>query len=173
MLTAITRPLSRSIARCELTFLDRHPIDLAAAEAQHDAYTAALAALGCRVIALDPIHELPDEAFVDEMNRRYEAVPAEARGNAELMELLLPGLRADVSVCDTYAYAEGDPLDCSISAYGGEQDRSVSREELEGWRRQTRGDFALTLFPGDHFFLRTAEQPLLAAVSDVLRRVAP
>ena len=118
------------------------------------------------------IYELPDDEFVEEVNRRYDAVPEAARAEPELMELLLPGLRADVSVCDTYVYVEDDPLDGSISAFGGEEDHQVSRAELAAWQHQTRGSFALTLFPGDHFFLETAHDPLLQAVSGQLQRLA-
>ena len=50
MLTAITRQVSPAIARCELTHLEREPIDVARAAAQHEAYERCLAALGCRVV---------------------------------------------------------------------------------------------------------------------------
>ena len=114
-----------------------------------------------------------DEKFVDEVSRRYGAVPAAAREEAELMELLLPGLRADISVCDTYIHVEDDLLDCPIGAYGGEKDHEVSREELAAWQQQTREPFTLIMFPGDHFFLQTAQLALLQTVSDELRRMAP
>ena len=57
------------------------------------------------------IHELPADEFLTELNRRYDAVPAAAMESAELLELFLPGLRADVAICDTYAYTAGPPLD--------------------------------------------------------------
>jgi dimethylargininase len=66
MLTAITRSVSRGIGRCELEFLERQEIDVEKAEAQHRQYLAALAAMGARVIALAPEHDLPDAVFVED-----------------------------------------------------------------------------------------------------------
>ena len=78
----------------------------------------------------------------------------------ELMELMLPTLRADCAVDETYVYSIEPPLDCPISAFGGLQDSTVSRDCLAAWRNQTRLSFSMQMFPGDHFFLHTG-QPLL------------
>ena len=66
MLTAITRAVSPAIVRCELSFIDRHPIDLARARAQHHAYEVLLDKLGARVISLPPEPDLPDSMFVED-----------------------------------------------------------------------------------------------------------
>src|SRR5262245_40369814 len=63
---AITRAVSGALARCELTHLERRPIDLDRARAQHRAYEAALGALGCRVVALPEEPELADSVFVED-----------------------------------------------------------------------------------------------------------
>jgi medium-chain acyl-[acyl-carrier-protein] hydrolase len=117
-----------------------------------------------------PFHELPDDAFVAEMNLRYDSVPAAARESAELMELLLPGLRADIAVCDTYAFGEAEPLACAITAYGGEDDEQVPRAHLEAWSRHTGAIFDVQTFPGGHFYLRSAQRDLLA---DLVGRLSP
>ncbi len=64
---AITRPVSRSINRCELTNLDRTPIDLDRARLQHHAYEAALEALGVQVLHLHEQPDLPDAVFVEDI----------------------------------------------------------------------------------------------------------
>lgn len=66
MLFALTRPVSPALARCELTHLERQPIDLARAVAQHAAYEQALAELGCEVRRLPVEPELPDSVFVED-----------------------------------------------------------------------------------------------------------
>jgi len=66
MLTAITRAISPSLTRCELSFIDRQPIDFAKANQQHHAYQQQLAALGARVISLPAEPELPDSMFVED-----------------------------------------------------------------------------------------------------------
>src|SRR5260221_4436777 len=65
MLTAITRAVSSALADCELSFIDRIPIDMEKARAQHHAYENALASLGARVISLAEEPELPDSMFVE------------------------------------------------------------------------------------------------------------
>ncbi len=66
-LVALTRPVSASIADCELTHLDRSPIDLDLACAQHTAYEALLAALGCEVRHLPAADDMPDAVFVEDI----------------------------------------------------------------------------------------------------------
>ena len=66
MLTAITRAVSPAIVRCELSFIDRKPIDLTKAQEQHHAYERLLRKLGARVISLPPEPELPDSMFVED-----------------------------------------------------------------------------------------------------------
>ena len=63
---ALTREVSNGLAACELTHLPRLPIDLARARAQHEAYEAALAALGCRVERLPATDEMPDSVFIED-----------------------------------------------------------------------------------------------------------
>jgi dimethylargininase len=66
MLTAITRGVSPAIVRCELSFIDRKPVDLARAQQQHQAYVALLAKLGARIISLPAEPDLPDSMFVED-----------------------------------------------------------------------------------------------------------
>src|SRR5262249_4199407 len=66
MLTAITRAVSPAIVNCELTFLERRPIDLESARAQHRAYEELLEQLGAKVISLPAEPALPDSMFVED-----------------------------------------------------------------------------------------------------------
>ena len=66
MLTAITRAVSPSMEACELTFLEREPIDIARAREQHRAYEACLAELGVDVISLPAEPDYPDAVFVED-----------------------------------------------------------------------------------------------------------
>jgi dimethylargininase len=66
MLTAITRKVSSSLANCELSFIERQPIDMEKARAQHHAYEALLEKLGAKVISLPEEKELPDSMFVED-----------------------------------------------------------------------------------------------------------
>lgn len=64
--SAITRRPSPHMSDCELTHLTRTPIDAAAADQQHAAYAAALAACGIDVTTLPPLDGHPDCAFVED-----------------------------------------------------------------------------------------------------------
>jgi dimethylargininase len=66
MLTAITRAVSPAIVDCELTFVQRQPIDLAKAQSQHHAYEQLLEKLGATVISLAAEPTLPDSMFVED-----------------------------------------------------------------------------------------------------------
>jgi dimethylargininase len=66
MLTAITRKVSFALANCELSFIERKPIDMEKARAQHHAYEELLANLGARVISLPEEPDLPDSMFVED-----------------------------------------------------------------------------------------------------------
>jgi dimethylargininase len=83
MLRALTRQVSSSFASCELTFLDRQPIDLAKAVAQHRAYEACLAELGAHVISLPADPSFPDGVFVEDPAIVLEGVAVIARPGAE------------------------------------------------------------------------------------------
>ena len=119
-----------------------------------------------------PIHGLPYAQFVQEL-RRYRGTPEAVLANQELLELLVPVLRADFQLFETYVYQPDEPLDCPISAFGGLSDVEVSQEDLAAWRRQTKGLFTFRMLPGNHFFIQSARAQLLQALSlDLLRHVS-
>jgi medium-chain acyl-[acyl-carrier-protein] hydrolase len=106
-----------------------------------------------------PIHDLPDDEFVTQM-QRLNGTPQAVFESPELMELVLPTLRADFTLCETFAYRPERPLTCPVSVYGALQDKIAQRPDLEAWCEQTSGPFVVRMFPGDHFFIHTS-QPLL------------
>ena len=130
---------------------------------------------GCRAPQLPnpdpPIHQLPDAEFIEEL-RCLNGTPKAVLDNPELMELLLPLLRSDIGIYETYVYDHEAPLDCPIFAFGGLEDKEVSREELAAWHDQTRSRFNIQMFPGDHFFLNGKESNgLLEVISKDIRKI--
>lgn len=117
-----------------------------------------------------PIHQLPESAFVEEL-RHLNGTPESILQNVELMQLVLPILRADFALSETYVYSAEDPLDCPISAFGGLQDGEVSHDDLAAWRDQTNSSFALRMFPGNHFFVQSARACILSAISQELMQL--
>jgi medium-chain acyl-[acyl-carrier-protein] hydrolase len=111
------------------------------------------------------LRPLRDDQFVAEMRRRYNGIPREVLADAELMKLLLQVLRADVEMLETYVYVPGAPLECPITAFGGREDTEAGIVELEGWREHTNGRFKTKLFPGNHFFVQSAQREVLETIS--------
>jgi medium-chain acyl-[acyl-carrier-protein] hydrolase len=108
-----------------------------------------------------PIHSTSDEDFLRLVQERYRGgIPAEVVREPEILRLLLPALRADLEMDWTYRFAPDRPLDCPITAVGGEQDSTVAFAQITAWNRHTTGVFRAESVPGDHFFLDDAEAPL-------------
>lgn len=115
-----------------------------------------------------PIHPLLETEFMQEL-RRLNGTPASVLENVELMQLLIPLLRADFAVLETYTHTQQPPLECPITAFGGLEDQEVNIQDLEGWRSQTQNSFQLEMFSGDHFFIHSAQSLLLENLSEYLK----
>jgi medium-chain acyl-[acyl-carrier-protein] hydrolase len=111
-----------------------------------------------------PVHDLPHDAFVEEL-RRLEGTPEEILQNPEILELLLPLLRADFALGETYRYREEPPFPFPLRAYGGADDEEVPREQIEAWGEQTRAGFLMEIFPGGHFFVNEHRERVLTRVA--------
>lgn len=113
------------------------------------------------------ISDLSDNDFLDRLYR-FNGTPPDVLHHPELMQLMLPALRADFALRDRYVYREESPLSCSITAFGGMSDQHVSGVDLRAWRRHARERFQFWLFQGDHFFLRSAQEPMLETLCSKL-----
>ena len=118
-----------------------------------------------------PIFNLPELELLEEL-RRLKGTPLHILENAELMQLMLPLLRADFEACDTYRYMEGPRLSCALSAFGGTED-DVSPGEIDEWAKHTIGLFRRYMFPGGHFFINTQKRDLLQILSGQLLEKLP
>lgn len=116
-----------------------------------------------------PTYHLPEPEFIADL-RRLKGTPEEVLQNAELLQFLLPLLRADFALSQAYLYTPEQPLSCSISAFCGLRDTESSREEIEGWRKQTSTSFNLHLLNGDHFFLHKEQNTLMQILSQELMK---
>ncbi|MFI6644590.1 thioesterase II family protein [Streptomyces sp. NPDC050504] len=83
----------------------------------------------------------------------------------DVLEMVLPALRADYLALATYRWDGGAPLAAPITALVGESDPMVPVDEVRGWRERTSGDFSLQVFPGGHFYLADDVDRVAAAVT--------
>lgn len=117
-----------------------------------------------------PGYDLPEAQFIEKL-RQLNGTPGEVLEQPELMRLMIPLLRADFELIQTYKFSPGLPLGCPITAFGGLEDHDVTEERLRGWQEQTTASFRSRMFEGNHFFLHTAQSLLLRALSIELHRL--
>lgn len=128
---------------------------------------SATAAPECDRSHIPRLHLLPDAEVIAEL-RKLQGTPEAILKNAELMALLLPMIRGDFEILETYRYRPAPPLPMPIAAFGGTADADVRPDELAEWSGHTAAEFTIRFFVGDHFFIRTAQDQLLAEVAKYL-----
>ena len=111
------------------------------------------------------IHDLPEPDFIAAINARYQGIPAEILKHPDLLELLLPALRADMKAIETFRPDPGrTQIACPLTVFGGTADRTVSASDLENLREQTSSFRGVKLFPGDHFYIDAQRASLVSAI---------
>jgi medium-chain acyl-[acyl-carrier-protein] hydrolase len=114
------------------------------------------------------IYQLPELDFIQEV-RRLNGTPKEVFDHPELLRLMIPLIRADFEVCQTYDYSFEPPLDCPITVFGGLEDYETPVSDLEAWSIQTTTPLKLYTLPGDHFFIQASQPFMLQVISQVLQ----
>lgn len=98
-----------------------------------------------------PIHDLPDTEFMHEL-KALNGTPEEILENPELMQLLMPLLRADLRIADNYQSSLVS-VDAPILVLHGNEDTLVEKGQLRAWKELTERGVSFTNIPGGHFFL--------------------
>jgi medium-chain acyl-[acyl-carrier-protein] hydrolase len=114
------------------------------------------------------LHRMSDEELLIEIDRRYGGIPATVREQRDVIELLLPMLRGDITALETYERRERDRLAFPITAYAGTRDARATPDAVAAWREETTGTFASRGFDGDHFFLHSHRENILPDVRRAL-----
>lgn len=113
-----------------------------------------------------PFHNLPDAELKQEL-LMFGGTPAEVLQNDELMALMLPGIRADFEMLETWTRVEPGTVPCPLFCYGGTSDPDTSPAELECWREYAGDVFRSRLYGGGHFFLFDNSRFSLELVRDI------
>jgi len=114
---------------------------------------------------LPPVHELPDQAFLEALIA-YGGVPESISNHGRVLGTLLPSIRSDLALVETYRFQPMDRLSCPISAIYATQDPVVEMNELMAWQERTSGGFVFHELEGDHFFHSSRPQELI----DIIHR---
>jgi len=99
-----------------------------------------------------PMHALPDREFRAAVTE-LQGAPPEVLAAEDLMSYLLSCLRQDFTLWEQYTYQPRPPLDCPITAFGGDKDDRVALTDLAEWKAHTTGQLRLQVFDGGHFFI--------------------
>lgn len=114
------------------------------------------------------LHGLSDDAFIAEVNRRYGGIPRALLAERELLDLLLPTLRADLTALETFLPRQRPPMAIPVTAFGGSDDAMTPRAHLDAWRDETTAAFRVRIFAGGHFYLDPRRTDVLADVAATL-----
>lgn len=104
---------------------------------------------------------LSDDELIDEI-RKMDGTPRAVLENRDLMQLLLPTIRADFAVLENRQFQAPEPVDVPITVFGGAEDARVRPEHLAGWRELTRAECETHVFAGGHLFLREERDAILS-----------
>ena len=100
--------------------------------------------------------ELTDEQILG-LLRMLGGTPESVLTHPFFLHTVLPVVRADLMVKNTYDYKRRPPLDVPITTFAGVDDPRASVESIDAWREQTADRFQAYTLAGGHF--ATLEQP--------------
>lgn len=118
----------------------------------------------------DPhIHHLPEVDFIAAL-QELNGTPETVLNDEELRNLVLPIVRADFQLVETYTYQEAVPLRCPITILDGATDDKTNEADLQEWQQQSIQPLEMFTFPGDHFFLYNLQPELVSTVLYLINR---
>jgi medium-chain acyl-[acyl-carrier-protein] hydrolase len=136
---------------------------------QHGPAPARLFLSGCapaQNTRTPPRHLLTDPQLLDEI-RRMNGAPAELLDNRDLMELMLPRIRADFTVVETFRHRPR-PLPVPVTAFAGTQDPQAGENEVTAWRDTGLDLTDLHVLAGGHFFIHEHRDDVLRVIREQL-----
>lgn len=128
-------------------------------------FIAAGSGAPCVVYSKDHIHHLPDDEFIAEVGA-LNGSSQEVLSNSEIMQLILPALRADFRIIENYCNASKLVIPAKISVFSGDKD-DIECENLEKWLGLFQSNTGLHWIAGDHYFVDKNREDLLAALNNL------
>lgn len=115
-----------------------------------------------------PVHDAPASELIAHLSE-LNGTPAELLDNAAVLSALLPMVRADFEVSETYRWRASSPLGCPVLVLGGSRDTLATPGELAAWREHSTAGCEVRMFDGGHFFLHeeAREQVLTALAAEL------
>lgn len=112
-------------------------------------------------------HDLPDDDFIHHI-RELKGTPEEVLQNDELIKLLLPVLRADFKIAETYCNKRIQKIPTRVSIFAGKKD-DIDLKDLESWSILFESNSGICWFDGDHFFIDEFIDEVLLEVNEIIK----
>ncbi|MGC9539625.1 thioesterase II family protein [Streptomyces sp. UG1] len=114
------------------------------------------------------VHLRDDDGLAAEL-RRLDGTHAELLDDPEVRAVLLPSVRADYRLIETYRPDPTARLRCPLTALTGDRDEEAPVADVAAWSTATEGAFGSLVLPGGHFYLVPQAERVVAAVVDACR----
>ncbi|MFD0690919.1 thioesterase II family protein [Actinomadura fibrosa] len=119
----------------------------------------------------ESVRRRDDHGLIAEI-KSLDGTDARLLEDDDVLQMILPALRADYRAIDGYEYRPGAPLRVPLVALTGQDDPRTGRSDVEAWAGHTTGAFSLHVMPGGHFFLDAQHREVAEIVADALSRTA-
>lgn len=113
------------------------------------------------------IHLFPDDQLKEQL-RKYGGTPPELLAHDELMQFVLPTIRADFAMVEEYVYELGEPLNIPIHTFIGKEESYDHPNQIEGWREETTAESSVSWFEGGHFFIQTDTSRVIEKINNLM-----
>ncbi len=113
------------------------------------------------------LHRDDDEALCAELTR-LGGTAGEMLADPQMRRAVLPYIRDDYRLIETYRPRTVEPLGCPITAFAAASDPECDLDGARGWARFTRGPLTVRSFPGDHFYLVAHRAQVVAEIIGLL-----
>ena len=119
------------------------------------------------------LSQLSNHELIAEL-RQLQGTPDELLDHEEIMSVLLPIVRSDFALYESYESYYSDRqnrklLECQVTVLGGTEDSTVDMMKLPAWQEETYEPITLSLIPGNHFFLHSAKALVLECLAEKLQ----
>jgi medium-chain acyl-[acyl-carrier-protein] hydrolase len=114
-----------------------------------------------------PQHRLTDDRLTDALYR-YGGLHPSIREDASLMRLLLPAIRTDLAMNETYQYCAEPPLACPVLGLLGQADTACNEAQMQAWQVQTSQRFESHVLGDGHFFHSAQLGAVVRTICDAL-----
>ncbi|MEU1817211.1 alpha/beta fold hydrolase [Streptomyces roseifaciens] len=115
----------------------------------------------------ETVHQRDDQGLIEEL-RALSGTDTQMLDDKEVLQMVLPALRADYRAIETHHARPGLRVNCPVHALTGDDDPKATVDEVQDWEHHTTASFAISVFPGGHFYLNDHAQEIVGVISDAI-----